>query len=188
VSTNATETVVTLKTNRGDIILRFFPEHAPEHVKNFIEHSRGGLYAGCLFHRVIPGFMIQGGDPNTKTDDVASYGMGGHSYKGPGTQLAAEFNDRPHKRGILSMARSQDPDSAGSQFFIMHDQAPFLDGSYTVFGETIEGIEVVDAIVSTPRNASDRPDQEQRIEEVLVEEWPTAKIDQTRAAMWEKDA
>jgi len=183
----STETVVTLKTNRGDIVLRFFPASAPEHVKNFLAHSKSGLYAGCLFHRVIPGFMIQGGDPNSKDKDPANDGMGGYSYKGEGTMLPAEFNDRKHTRGILSMARSREPDSAGSQFFVMHGDAPFLDGKYSVFGETIDGIEVVDAIVGTPRNSADRPDEDQKILTVTVEDWPTAKVEATKAAMLAED-
>jgi peptidyl-prolyl cis-trans isomerase B (cyclophilin B) len=182
-----TETVVTLKTNRGDIVLRFFPASAPEHVKNFVAHSKSGLYAGCLFHRVIPGFMIQGGDPNSKDKDPANDGMGGYSYKGEGTMLPAEFNERKHTRGILSMARSREPDSAGSQFFVMHADAPFLDGKYSVFGETIDGIEVVDAIVNTPRNSADRPNEEQKILSVTVEDWPTATVEATKAAMLAED-
>ena len=183
----ATETVVTLTTTRGDIVLRFFPDVAPEHVKNFIEHSKSGLYEGCLFHRVIPGFMIQGGDPNSKDDDPNNDGMGGYGYKGPGTNVKAEFSDREHKRGILSMARAQDPNSAGSQFFIMHADAPFLDGKYSIFGETISGIEFVDQIVNTPRDARDRPKEDQRILKVVVEEWPTSKVEETRAEMIAND-
>ncbi len=182
-----TETVVTLTTNRGDIVLRFFPDIAPEHVKNFIAHSKSGLYAGCLFHRVIPGFMIQGGDPNSKDKDPANDGMGGYSYKGADTNLPAEFSDRKHLRGTLSMARSREPDSAGSQFFVMHGDAPFLDGKYSIFGETIDGIEVVDAIVNTPRNSSDRPDEDQKIVSVKVEDWPTEKVEATKAAMQAED-
>jgi len=171
-----TETIVTLATNRGEIVLRFFPDSAPEHVKNFIAHSESGLYAGCTFHRVIPGFMIQGGDPNTKPDGKGVPGTGGYSYKGPGTQLAAEFNKRKHTRGILSMARSQNPNSAGSQFFIMHADAPFLDGQYSVFGEAIAGLEVVDAIVSSDRDGNDRPREDQRIESIRVEQWDAARV------------
>jgi len=177
-----TETVVTLVTTRGEIALRFFPDSAPEHVKNFIAHSESGLYAGCTFHRVIPGFMIQGGDPNTKPGAKGAPGTGGHSYKGPGTRLAAEFNPRPHKRGILSMARAQDPDSAGSQFFIMHADSPFLDGQYSVFGEAISGLAVVDAIVGSPRDGSDRPREDQRIESVRVEQWDPARVAAALAA------
>jgi peptidyl-prolyl cis-trans isomerase B (cyclophilin B) len=184
----AGETVVTLKTTQGDIMLRFFPDDAPEHVKNFIEHSKSGYYAGTIFHRVMPGFMIQGGDINSKDDDPANDGMGGYSYKGPGTLLDAEFNDRPHERGALSMARSQSPNSAGSQFFICHGAPSFLDGKYTVFGETIDGIEVVDKIVNMKRNARERPDVNQVIEEVKVAEWTTKRVEEAKKAMWDEVA
>jgi len=173
----ATETVVTLKTTQGDIVLRFFPDTAPEHVKNFIHHSESGLYEGCTFHRVIPGFMIQGGDPNTKPGAGGIPGTGGFSYKGEGTMLDAEFSDRKHVRGILSMARSSDPNSAGSQFFIMHADAPFLDGQYSVFGEVVTGLDVVDRIVNTDRDGNDMPLTDQRIEKVLVEEWTAEQIE-----------
>jgi len=172
----ATETVVTLKTVKGSIVLRFFPETAPEHVRNFIHHSESGLYEGCTFHRVIPGFMIQGGDPNTKPGAGGTPGTGGYSYKGPGTQLPAEFSELKHERGILSMARSQDPNSAGSQFFIMHADAPFLNGNYSVFGQVITGLDVVDRIVAAPRDASDRPVADQRIEKVVVEQWTAEQV------------
>jgi len=172
-----TEPVVILKTVQGDITLHFFPGSAPEHVKNFLFHSREGNYTGTYFHRVIPGFMIQGGDFNTKDDDPGNDGMGGHSYKGPGTDLPAEFNERKHLRGILSMARSQDPNSAGSQFFIMHKDYPSLDGKYTVFGEVVRGLDVVDKIVGVDRDRRDRPLQNQTITEVLVEDWPVSKVE-----------
>ncbi len=171
-----TETIVTLKTVQGDIALRFYPDTAPEHVKNFIHHSESGYYAGCTFHRVIPGFMIQGGDPNTKPGGAGQPGMGGWSYKGKGEMLGAEFNDRKHTRGILSMARSSDPNSAGSQFFIMHADAPFLDNQYTVFGEVVTGLDAVDRIVNSDRDGNDMPKEDQRIEEVLVEQWTAEQI------------
>ena len=179
-----TETVVVLKTNRGDITLRFFNHVSPEHVKSFVAHSKNNFYTNSLFHRVIPGFMIQGGDPNSKDDDPTDDGMGGYSYKGEGTKLLAEFSDIPHTRGILSMARSQDVDSAGSQFFIMHQNYPALNGRYSVFGEVIDGIDVVDLIVNTPRNERDRPNQDQRIEQTIVEQWSTAKVEKTKNSMW----
>ncbi len=181
------ETVVILKTNQGDITVRFFAEISPEHTKNFIEHSKSGLFAGTLFHRVIPGFVIQGGDPNSKDDNPANDGMGGYSYLGQGNMLNAEFNDIPHTRGILSMARSRDVNSAGSQFFVVHAESPNLNGQYTVFGEVIDGIEVVDFIVNTPRNKRDRPNEDQRIEEVVVVEWSVAEIEKKKAAMWAED-
>ncbi len=181
-----TETVVTLTTNQGDIVLRFFPEIAPDHVKNFIWHAEN-TYAGCLFHRVIPGFMVQGGDPNSKNDNPNDDGGGGSSYHGEGVMLQAEFNDRKHDRGILSMARTRDPNSAGSQFFLMHGRAPHLDGKYTVFGEVIDGIEVVDAIATTPKGARDRPAEDQKILETRIEQWPGEKVEGSKKAMWEAD-
>jgi len=139
-------------TSLGDITLRFFPEVAPNHVNNFIELAQKGFYNGTTFHRVIPKFVIQGGDPNSKNPDRSKHGMGG-----PGYQLKAEFNKKPHRRGTLSMARSGHPDSAGSQFFICVADVPSLDGQYTVFGEVTKGMEVVDKIVSQPRDGNDNP-------------------------------
>jgi peptidyl-prolyl cis-trans isomerase B (cyclophilin B) len=139
-------------TSLGDITLRFFPEVAPNHVNNFIELAQKGFYNGTTFHRVIPKFVIQGGDPNSKNPDRSKHGMGG-----PGYQLKAEFNKKPHRRGTLSMARSGHPDSAGSQFFICVADVASLDGQYTVFGEVVKGMEVVDKIVSLPRDGNDNP-------------------------------
>jgi peptidyl-prolyl cis-trans isomerase B (cyclophilin B) len=136
----------------GDIVLRFFPDVAPNHVKNFLDLAGKKFYDGTTFHRVIPGFMIQGGDPNSKTPDRASHGMGG-----PGHKVKAEFNSKPHKRGVLSMARANDPDSAGSQFFICVADANFLDWQYTAFGEVVSGMEVADRIVSVKRDGRDNP-------------------------------
>lgn len=136
----------------GEIALRFFPDVAPDHVKNFIKLAKERFYDGTTFHRVIPGFMIQGGDPNSKSQDRSSHGMGG-----PGYRVKAEFNSKPHKRGILSMARSNDPDSAGSQFFICVADAHFLDWKYTVFGEVVNGMEVADKIVNVKRDSRDNP-------------------------------
>ena len=121
-------------------------------MENFKKLARKGFYDGTTFHRIIPGFMIQGGDPNTKDDDPNNDGTGG-----PGHKIKAEFSDTPHRRGIVSMARASDPDSAGSQFFIVLKNSSFLDGKYTVFGEVIEGMEVADKIVQQPRNRRDRP-------------------------------
>jgi peptidyl-prolyl cis-trans isomerase B (cyclophilin B) len=151
------ETKAVIETRFGNIELKFFPDVAPNHVNNFIELSKKGFYDGATFHRIIPGFMIQGGDPNSKNPDKSTHGMGG-----PGYQLKAEFNSKPHKRGTLSMARAANPDSAGSQFFICVADAPFLDRQYTVFGEVTSGMDVVDKIVSLPRDRRDNP--EERIE------------------------
>lgn len=141
-----------IETKFGNMELEFFPQKAPKHVENFIKLAKSGFYDGTIFHRVIPNFMIQGGDPNTKGDDKSKYGMGG-----PGHNVKAEFNDIPHTRGILSMARSQHPDSAGSQFFIMVNTSTHLDGKYTAFGKVVKGMEVADKIVAQERDAKDAP-------------------------------
>jgi peptidyl-prolyl cis-trans isomerase B (cyclophilin B) len=146
------DTNAIIKTRLGDITIKFFPELAPNHVKNFIDLAEKGFYDGTIFHRVIPGFMIQGGDPNSRDQDRNKHGMGG-----PGYTVKAEFNDKPHKRGILSMARSAHPDSAGSQFFICVSDAPHLDRQYTVFGEVTSGIDTVDKIVSQQKDSRDNP-------------------------------
>ena len=155
--------IVTLEMeNSGVIRAELYPDVAPITVKNFVDLAEKGFYDGLIFHRVIPGFMIQGGDPT-------GTGMGG-----PGHTIKGEFaangvkNDLKHTRGVLSMARSMMPNSAGSQFFIMHQDAPHLDGQYAAFGKVIEGIEVVDQIAATPTDRSDRPKTEQRIAHVTV--------------------
>lgn len=153
-----------IDTKFGSIELKFFPDIAPNHVENFLKLAKSGFYDETIFHRIIPGFMIQGGDPNTKGDDTSTYGAGG-----PGYNIKAEFSNRPHGRGILSMARSQDPDSAGSQFYIVVAESSFLNGKYTVFGKVAKGMDVVDMIVSQDRDSRDLPTQ--RIEmTVRVEE------------------
>ena len=156
---------VTLKTDFGSIKFTLLPDIAPETVRNFSKLAGSGFYNGTLFHRVIPGFMIQGGDPNTKSPDKSMWGQGG-----PGYNLKAEFNSRSHLRGIVSMARSTDPDSAGSQFFIVTSDSTFLDKQYTVFGEVTEGMEVADKIVNLPRDGNDCPEQEAKILEITVSE------------------
>ena len=155
----------TIKTKFGDMDVVFFPEKAPKHVESFMTLAKSGFYNGTIFHRVIPGFMIQGGDPNTKDlNKPETYGQGGPSQK-----LKAEFNDIPHRRGILSMARTNDPNSAGSQFFIVVKDSNFLDGQYTVFGEVVKGMEVVDKIVSLPKNSRDLPNERAEMTVVVVE-------------------
>lgn len=146
------ETKAVIETKFGNIELKFFPDVAPGHVNNFIELAKKGFYDGTTFHRVIPGFMIQGGDPNSKDPDKSKHGMGG-----PGYTIKAEFNEKPHKKGTLSMARAAHPDSAGSQFFICVADAPFLDRQYTVFGEVVSGMDVADKIVNQSRDKSDNP-------------------------------
>jgi cyclophilin family peptidyl-prolyl cis-trans isomerase len=143
--------VAVLHTTAGDISIRFFPDIAPNHVKNFLDLASSGFYNGTKFHRVIPGFMIQGGDPNTKTDNVGSWGMGGSEKN-----VNAEFSRVPHKRGIVSMARSQSPNSASSQFFIVVGDSNFLDNKYTVFGQVTQGMDIADKIVGAPTNG-ERP-------------------------------
>ena len=167
--------IAVITTKFGDIKLEFFDDIAPKHVESFKLHAQNGYYDGTTFHRVIPGFMIQGGDPLTKSEDKSRHGTGGNAAKffGIGSEdsestwdLPAEFSSTTHTRGILSMARSQNPDSGGSQFFICVADANFLDNQYTVFGKVVSGMEVVDAIVSAPRDARDNPDD--RIEMKVV--------------------
>ena len=156
---------VIIKTGFGNIKFNLLPDIAPETVRNFSQLAKSGFYNGTLFHRVIPGFMIQGGDPNTKNSDKSTWGQGG-----PGYNLKAEFNSRSHLRGIVSMARANDPDSAGSQFFIVTSDSTFLDRQYTVFGEVVDGMEIADKIVNLPRDGNDCPKQEVKMLEVTVSE------------------
>jgi len=159
----ATEQAI-IETKFGSMTIKFLPEVAPGHVKNFLDLAKKGFYDGSTFHRVIPGFMIQGGDPNSKNPDKSKHGMGG-----PGYEIKAEFNSTPHKRGIVSMARSGRPDSAGSQFFICVKDSNFLDRQYTVFGEVVSGMEVADKIVSAPRDANDNPNDRIEMKIKIVE-------------------
>ena len=152
-----------VNTNLGNIQFELFSDVAPETVRNFIKLAKSGFYDGTLFHRVIPKFMIQGGDPNTKESDKSTWGTGG-----PGYNIKAEFNSRSHLRGIVSMARSSDPDSAGSQFFIVTSDSTFLDREYTVFGQVVDGIEVADKIVNLPRDGNDCPLQEAKMLQVTI--------------------
>jgi peptidyl-prolyl cis-trans isomerase B (cyclophilin B) len=146
------QTQAVITTKFGKIVLRFFPKVAPKHVDNFIKLAKEKFYDGTTFHRVIPDFMIQGGDPNSKSPDRVTHGKGG-----PGFTIPAEFNDRPHKRGTLSMARGAHPNSAGSQFFICLSESPDLNGQYTVFGEVVSGMEVADRIADEPRDKKNNP-------------------------------
>jgi cyclophilin family peptidyl-prolyl cis-trans isomerase len=161
------EEVAVLDTNQGQIILKFFPKSAPNHVENFKKLAKKGFYDGVKFHRVIPGFMIQGGDPNTKT------GKGPAGQGGPGYTINAEFNSIKHKRGILSMARTSDPNSAGSQFFIMHADSPNLDGQYSAFGQVVKGMDVVDKIATLPTDGGNMPTGPEAVmKKVTIEKWP----------------
>ena len=159
-------TSVNIETNHGNISFGLLPDLAPETVRNFIKLTKDGFYDGTLFHRVIPGFMIQGGDPNTKNPNMkGQWGMGG-----PGYNVKGEFSSRSHLRGIVSMARSTDPNSAGSQFFIVTKDSTFLDREYTVFGEVTQGMDVADKIVNLPRDQTDCPQQEAKMIKVTISE------------------
>jgi peptidyl-prolyl cis-trans isomerase B (cyclophilin B) len=162
----ADKTRAVIETKHGEIEIEFLSDKAPGHVKNFQDLARKGFYDGTTFHRVIPGFMIQGGDPNTKD---ASASRARHGTGGPGYTIKAEFNDTSHKRGVVSMARSQDPNSAGSQFFICVADATFLDRQYSAFGRVVRGMEVADKIVSTARDSHDNPDDRIDMKVRLVE-------------------
>ncbi len=155
--------IVTIETSQGKIQVELYPEIAPNTVNNFISLVKKGFYDGTIFHRVIPGFMIQGGDPE-------GTGMGGPGYSIRG-EFARNGFDNPlkHTRGVLSMARSMFPDSAGSQFFLMVEDAPHLDGDYAAFGKVISGIEECDRIVSVPRDGCDRPYQDEKMVKVTVD-------------------
>lgn len=202
-------TFVRLSTNHGDILLEMYPEQAPNHVANFLHLGTSGFYTGTRFHRVIPGFMIQGGDPNSRDDNKADDGQGGptladvlpadlaarftelqgeieaRGYAPPSdaANLKAEFNDESHERGVVSMARSRHPDSAGSQFFICVAPSTGLDGQYSVFGRAVAGLDTADAIAATPRDRNDNPDEPVTITGFTVLEGEGALTDDERAAL-----
>ncbi|TLX65851.1 MAG: peptidylprolyl isomerase [Thaumarchaeota archaeon] len=150
--------IAIINTTQGSIGIEFFPKAAPKHVENFMKLANESFYDGTVFHRIAPGFVIQGGDPNTKgnSSDRNTWGQGG-----PGYSINAEFNDIPHTRSIVSMARSSDPNSAGSQFFIVLKDSNFLDKQYTVFGRVISGMDVVDKIAALQTVGGDGPDAAQ---------------------------
>ena len=159
-------TSVKIETNHGNISINLLPDLAPETVRNFVTLAKKGFYDGTLFHRVIPGFMIQGGDPNTKDPNMKNqWGMGG-----PGHTVKAEFSTRSHLEGIVSMARATDPDSAGSQFFIVTKDSTFLDREYTVFGEVSEGMDVAHKIENLQRNQNDCPLEDAKMLKVSISE------------------
>lgn len=156
--------VALIKTSEGEMVLEFWPDVAPGHVENFKKLAKQGFYDGTAFHRVIKGFMIQGGDPLTKDESKQDrWGTGDPGYK-----IKAEFNKKPHERGVLSAARSNDPNSAGSQFFICHDNARFLDGQYTAFGKLIKGDDVLEKINMTKTGPNDRPAKRINVESVKI--------------------
>jgi len=157
-------TKAVIETTHGKIVLNLLPDIAPETVRNFIKLAKSGFYDGTLFHRVIPGFMIQGGDPNSKQPDKKKWGIGG-----PGYTIKAEFNPRSHLRGVVSMARAMDPDSAGSQFFIVTTDSTFLDRQYTAFGEVIEGMGIADKIVNLQKDENDCPFEEAKMFRISIE-------------------
>ena len=175
--------IVIMETNRGTMKLKLFPDVAPNHCNNFKKLANSGFYDKTAFHRIIPGFMIQGGDINSRDNDRKNDGHGG-----PGWTVDAEFNDIPHKRGILSMARSKDPNSADSQFFICVADAPHLDGAYTAFGEVIDKVHVVDHIVKTPTEY----DQAKRLSKESIPEgedpdnWITFRDPKTKKKLYSK--
>ncbi len=163
-TTPAAKEVAVIKTSEGEMVVEFWSDVAPKTVENFKALAKKGFYDGTCFHRVIKGFMIQGGDPLTKdASKEAAWGTGDPGYK-----IKAEFNSRSHTRGVLSMARSNDPDSAGSQFFICHGAPTFLDHQYTAFGKLIKGDDVLEKIATTPTHPQDRPDKRMNVESVKI--------------------
>jgi len=162
---NTISEVAVIKTSAGEMVVEFWPDVAPKTVENFITLSKKGYYDGTAFHRIIKGFMIQGGDPNTKyPSKSASYGTGG-----PGYSIKAEFNERKHVKGVLSMARSSDPDSAGSQFFICLGDASFLDRQYTAFGKLIKGEDVLEALGNSPVGPGGGGEKSRPVQRVSLE-------------------
>jgi len=165
-SSNTNTEIGVIETSMGNIEIEFFEDKAPGHVENFKSLAKKEFYDGTTFHRVIPGFMIQGGDPESRNEDRSTHGTGG-----PGHSIKAEFNDTRHTRGIVSMARSQDPDSAGSQFFIVVKDSFFLDGNYTAFGKVSEeGMDVAEKIVAVPTDARDNPIDQVVMKSVTIQE------------------
>jgi peptidyl-prolyl cis-trans isomerase B (cyclophilin B) len=159
-----TSEVAVITTSEGTMVLEFWPDVAPGHVENFKKLAKQGFYDGTCFHRIIKGFMVQGGDPLTKDEGMKSrWGTGG-----PGYTIKAEFNTKPHVRGVLSMARSQDPNSAGSQFFICHADARFLDRQYTAFGKLIKGDDVLEKLATTVTQPGDRPVKRMNLESIKI--------------------
>ena len=162
---NASNEVAVIKTSEGDMVVQFWTDAAPNTVENFKKLARSGFYDGTIFHRVVKAFMIQGGDPNSKDPGKeSSYGQGGPGYK-----IKAEFNDRSHERGVISMARSSDPDSAGSQFFICLASVPRLNHQYTTFGKLIKGDEVLGKIGDTSVTRSSSGENSKPMKRVVIE-------------------
>jgi len=159
--------LVVMETKQGTIKIQLFDKAAPKHVANFVKLIKSGFYDGVTFHRIIPGFMIQGGDPNSKDDDLSNDGYGDPSLE----RVPAEFSQTlTHERGILSAARTADPNSASSQFFLMHKLSPHLDKQYSIYGQVVEGLAVVDKIVSLPKLSGDNPGKAAQITKVTITE------------------
>lgn len=168
---NTTNEVAVIKTVAGEMVIEFWPDVAPKTVENFKTLAKKGFYDGTAFHRIIKGFMVQGGDPLTKDETKQNrWGTGDPGYK-----IKAEFNERSHKRGVISMARSQDPDSAGSQFFICHGDPSFLDRQYTAFGKLIQGDDVLEKLATTKTGFQDRPEKRQGVESIQIVDRATLK-------------
>jgi peptidyl-prolyl cis-trans isomerase B (cyclophilin B) len=164
-SMNASNEVAVIKTSEGEMVVQFWTDAAPNTIENFKKLAREGFYDGTIFHRIVKGFMIQGGDPNSKDPAKEnSYGEGGPSYK-----IKAEFNDHSHQRGVISMARSSDPDSAGSQFFICLAPVPRLDHQYTTFGKLIKGADVLEKIGATPVTKNNSGETSKPTKRVVIE-------------------
>lgn len=168
--------VAVIETTKGRIVFSFLPDKAPKHVENFKDLAKKDFYNGTRFHRCIAGFMIQGGDPKSKNlSAAAEWGTGGNMVDGQEKRVNAEFNDTKHDRGIVSMARSQDPNSASSQFFIVTSNSPFLDGQYSAFGKVESGMEVADQIVKTGdpnNNGAVNPQDAIVVKSIKIEKWP----------------
>ncbi|HXH60874.1 MAG TPA: peptidylprolyl isomerase [Fimbriimonadaceae bacterium] len=173
--------VAVMETSEGRIVLMFYPSKAPNHVKNFIDLSKKGFYDGTRFHRTINNFMIQGGDPNSRDlTKSGQWGIGGNVVDGKEVNVKAEFSDIEHVRGVLSMARAQDPDSASSQFFIVQSDSKFLDHQYSAFGKVVSGMDVVDKIARMPvqdGNGTVFPEKAVVIKSVKIVKWPIKEGD-----------
>jgi peptidyl-prolyl cis-trans isomerase B (cyclophilin B) len=175
-SVNTSNEVAVIKTNEGDMVVQFWTDAAPNTIENFKKLARAGFYNGTTFHRIVKGFMVQGGDPNSKDPaKEESYGQGGPGYK-----IKAEFNHHSHNRGVISMARGPDPDSASSQFFICLAPVPRLDGQYTTFGKLIKGEDVLEKIGNTPVTRNSMGEMSKPTKRVVIEKIDIVPTDSVR--------